>query len=117
MKTDENSYDMIYCHFDGYPNHHLPILREHYGTVDAVQKLLALGNLSILDMSCELPFRHTFNAPQKGYCVAYGRDRGDKHVDALYGLTFDVLMNSFIGTEYLYIFDDNQWRCIPLSQS
>ena len=41
--------DTIYCHCDGYPQHQMPILKEHYGTAEKVQALLALGDLSLLD--------------------------------------------------------------------
>jgi hypothetical protein len=41
-------FNAIYCHWDGYPSHHLPILREEYSTARKVQNLLKLGDLSCL---------------------------------------------------------------------
>lgn len=37
------SVTSIYCHWDGYVEHHGPILRDHYATVEKVRALIALG--------------------------------------------------------------------------
>ena len=38
----------VYCHWDGYPKHHLPILIEHYNTLDKVKALIKPGSISSL---------------------------------------------------------------------
>lgn len=38
----------VYCHWDGYPSHHLPILYGHYPTADKVRGLLKPGGISCL---------------------------------------------------------------------
>ena len=38
----------IYCHWDGYPSHQMPILREHYTTLAAIKQLFKRGWLSVL---------------------------------------------------------------------
>jgi hypothetical protein len=38
----------VYCHWDGYPSHHLPILLEHYNTLEKAQKLVEPGSMSSL---------------------------------------------------------------------
>ena len=38
----------VYCHWDGYPEHHLPILQEHYNTAAKARKLIAPGSMSSL---------------------------------------------------------------------
>ena len=38
----------VYCHWDGYPEHQLPILREHYDTLDKVKALIRPGSMSQL---------------------------------------------------------------------
>ena len=45
---EDGTTETIYCHWDGYPEHHMPILTEHYNTAEKVQALLALGDISIL---------------------------------------------------------------------
>ena len=38
----------VYCHWDGYPSHHMPILKEKYNTVEKVKKLIKKGAMSCL---------------------------------------------------------------------
>tara|TARA_R100000406_G_C3044034_1_gene106876 strand:+ start:190 stop:564 length:375 start_codon:yes stop_codon:yes gene_type:complete len=38
----------VYCHWDGYPKHQLPILIEHYNTVEQVRALIKPGSMSSL---------------------------------------------------------------------
>ena len=38
----------VYCHWDGYPKHHLPILIEHYNTLDKAKALIKPGSISSL---------------------------------------------------------------------
>lgn len=38
----------VYCHWDGNPGHHLPILTEHYNSVRKVQGLIRPGSMSCL---------------------------------------------------------------------
>lgn len=44
----DGSVLFVYCHFDGYPEHRLPILNKYYDTHEKVQELLALGRISVL---------------------------------------------------------------------
>ena len=41
----------VYCHWDGYPKHHLPILIEHYNTLEKVKALIKPGSMSSLRTS------------------------------------------------------------------
>lgn len=74
----------IYCHWDGYPENQLPILRKHYNTVEKVEELLSLGNLSYFapKVKPDPGVEHTFDNPSKDengrpdVTVAYHRDRG-----------------------------------------
>ena len=38
----------VYCHYDGYPSHQLPILRKRYNTLRKVQALIRPGSMSSL---------------------------------------------------------------------
>ncbi len=75
---DEQGTQGVYCHWDGDPEHMMPILTQHYGTEEQVRALLALGDLSSLGerLAPEEGERHTFDRPLKGVTVAYHRDRG-----------------------------------------
>ncbi len=68
----------IYCHNDGYPEHHGPILTRCYTTEIKVRRLLALGALSSLGRS--IGEKHPFDRACidfKGQCNAYHRDRDE----------------------------------------
>jgi hypothetical protein len=102
LQTDKG-IKSIYCHWDGYPEHHLPILKECYNTFDKVEALINLGDLSVLSESIECPRKHTFDNPIDGYCVAYGRDRGEKNVNyKIHHKIEDIDMQ-----DYNYIFISN----------
>lgn len=77
-----NVVKSIYCHFDGYPDHNGKILFEHYNTQEKVKALLNLGDLSSLAPSVACPEGHSFEYKIPGYCVAYGRDRGEVNTQA-----------------------------------
>lgn len=91
----------IYCHWDGYTSNNGRILQENYTTEAAVRELIALGDLSSLGKTVGV--KTNFNAPNDGQCVAYGRDRGEKDVDAATFLNHADLVEQ-IGQEYDYLF-------------
>ena len=39
----------VFCHWDGFPSHHGPILMKHYNTEARVRQLLAQGQIEVLD--------------------------------------------------------------------
>ena len=116
--NEDGSITAIYVHFDSYPEYVGKILLNHYTTSDIVNGLMNLGNLSILSESLHSTTginlysdnnRHTFNNPQDGVCVAYGRDRGDTGSDSR---TFEDLgeyENFGSGVDYQYLFEDGKW--------
>ena len=69
----------IYCHWDGYPSNMLPLLNENYNTIEKVEELMALGNLSYLAerVKPEPEEEHSFDKPIRDITVAYHRDRGE----------------------------------------
>ena len=110
VNTDK-SITSIYCHWDGYPEYVGKILLNHYITSDRVNKLMQLGDLSSLGEDMYPTESHTFDKPEPGVCVAYGRDRGEKNVDSVIcedlGQYEDL--GGDTGTNYQYLFEDNKW--------
>lgn len=112
-KNEEEKYESIYCHWDGYPECNGVILYNHYNNPERVKELISLGDLSSLNVFINPDERlgeHTFNNPQPNTCVFYGRDRGEKDVE--FG-TFDTLreaINRGCGEEYAYVYENNEWR-------
>jgi hypothetical protein len=49
IRNTDASYDVIYCHWDGYPGHHMPILQSKYDTAKKVRRLIEKGDISSLE--------------------------------------------------------------------
>lgn len=111
VKHSDGKYHGIYLGYDGYPEHTLRTLRKYYNSQELAEKLVSLGNLSSLDCSCEQPEGHTFNTPKDGFCVYYGRDRGEDGVNTTIKDTWNEVKNS-IDTSYDYIFSNGFWDVI-----
>ena len=109
--NQDKSISSIYCHWDGYPEYVGKLLLNHYTTSDIVNELLKLGNLSNLDKNVNPTETHTFDKPQDGVCVAYGRERGEKDQEAIVfedlGEFEDSASNSWV--DYQYLFDNGKW--------
>lgn len=104
--------ESIYTHWDGYPSHHGPVLRDHWTNRDRVERLIALGDLSSL--GSEIGEAHDFDAPHDdpvsgNWCLAYGRDRGEENVGAEFHGR-DDWPDSGQDYEYLYGPEGWQWR-------
>jgi hypothetical protein len=80
VKTKDNAVRSIYCHYDGYPEHMLPTLKEHYTDAEKIIDLIELGDISYLaeEVGTE---KQDFESPTQGITLAYGRDRGETGVD------------------------------------
>ena len=106
----DGSVTSIYSHSDGYPSGVGKTLREHYNTEEKVRELLSLGDLSIL--GAEIGEKHDFNAHDfdSKWCLAYGRDRGEKGTRARKYKTVkeacEALDNEYV---YLFIVAENRW--------
>ena len=93
IKTSEGISEVIYCHFDGYPSHHLPILSKHYGTIEKVKELLSFGDISVLETTIEKS-------------IFYCRDKGEKMRKPEL-IAIGLAGKSYI--EYVYLFDGEKW--------
>ena len=103
----DDTVDYIYCHWDGFPSHNGAILKEHYITMDKVNELLELGDLSSLEKN--IGSKHDWNGPPEDECNAYARDRGEKLKTAR-NKTFRDLINDD-NVDYVYVFDGDYWEC------
>ena len=108
----------IYCHWDGYLSHNGKILNEHYTDEAKIRKLMKLGDLSSL--GAEIGVKHPFDPPMFGttafeehekkynnMCPAYGRDRGEKDVNAK--TSSSIKDWEKLGEEFNYLFAEGQW--------
>jgi len=101
----------IYNHWDGYPDGVLATLKEHYNTQELADAVVALGNVSTLQESIDLPPGHTFNTPTRGFSIFYGRDRGEDGQEAFVQDidTFVLDRHSYGKQQYNYMFVNGAW--------
>ena len=106
----DDTVSQIYCHFDGYPAHNGVLLKEFYNTLELAQELVSLGDLSVLAERIHPEGDHTFEAPEDGTCVFYGRDRGESDTEPSHYPNFEMYRLSGDSQEYNYILrNDGKW--------
>ena len=99
---------VIYCHWDGYPEHNGQLLVDHYNSPSAIVELMELGDLSSL---AETPAK----------CSAYHRDRkepwGMVEPRDIASSELKMVMNEY-DTDYAYIYNDEyEWDCFASNGS
>lgn len=127
VEHKDGSFDMIYCHWDGYPSNNGRILLEHYQDPKKIAKLLALGDLSSLGPEIGIKDRRTdayeknikrapYPEPYASYekmCLAYGRDRGEKGTKVQHFKSGEEMAASVeeSWTEWVYVFraSEGKW--------
>ena len=85
--------ETIYCHWDGYPEHQMPILGERISP-DAYEP-------------------HSFEKPADGVTVAYHRDRKEPMQPAVSHKSVVSLMSDDWGIPYYYLFDEEKGAWLP----
>jgi len=100
-----NKYDYIYLHSDGYPDHALTTLKSFYNNYNSAQTLVDLGDCSSLSEMCNKPETLSFDNRISGFCVFYGRDRGEVGTEKQ---TTDDLNYRKKFQQYTYLFD-TEW--------
>lgn len=110
IQNDNDNYDGVYCHWDGYPEHNGSILFNYYKEESKIRELISHGSLSVLDerIHPNPDSGHDFDNREDGVCCFYHRDRGDV-LDVTRDLPEPMLRNEY--QEYNYIFKDGAWYC------
>ncbi len=116
-----DTYRTIYCHSDGYLTYNGALLLDRYNSEDMVDKLLALGDISYLGLELEpdpsKPHSYNFDERQAGVTLAYGRDRGEKNIDAR-NMSLKKLDDPYNWTEYVYIYSkEGVWKYFEAGHS
>lgn len=108
----DGSVEQIYCHWDGYLDHNGTILKTNYKTPELVKQLIRLGDLSSLggSIDTENP-NHSFDNPEEGVCVYYGRDRGEPNTSfrKFDDMTWFRLEGQWEEYNYLYVESEQHW--------
>lgn len=103
IKNQDGTFTGIYCHFDGYPSGNGAILLEHYNDESKIRELLSLGDISCLEQEVNPTSSHSYENPQFGVTVAYGRDRGEQGTDAVTTSEWKP------SQEYNYLYENGKW--------
>lgn len=91
VQNTDKTINWTYCHFDGYPEHHEPILHKSFNDYDSILELVTKGELRALGETlddCEY-----FNDPH-----IMGKVNNLKEF-----LELDC------GADFKYLFRDNEW--------
>jgi len=99
-----------YVHFDGYPTGVGKTLVEHYNSEETIQELLSFGDMSYLTPIINPEGEHSFNKPEDGVTVFYGRDRGETGIDAEIN-SMDELHNIHSNSvDFFYLYVNKVWQ-------
>jgi hypothetical protein len=100
----------IYCHYDGYLQGGVgEDLSSHYQNESKVDALLDLGNLS--GIGKEIGEKQDFNDFTKQnvhWCLAYGRDRGQKGQEATFTESEEEYSKDG-DYPYIYLYKNGEW--------
>ena len=102
--NEDGTIEVIYCHFDGYPEHTGYILLNYYDSVSKIKALLKMGNLSILGRTIE-------------ESVFYFRDHQESRLEneSLKLQSQEDL--DLLGESHVYLFDARNVRWVYASSS
>ena len=89
-----DEFRVIYTHWDGYPDHHLPILQGHYNSQELAERLVEGGSISMLSETIET-------------CIYYERDRGELSME--FALVPLEELDEFCDEDYVYIWTGSEW--------
>lgn len=109
--------ECINCYLDGFIHGVGEVLFKHYEDQYKIEQLLELGDLYALKENTEPKngIEHTFDNPDNHTTIAYGRDRGDKHIESKVFNDIEEFQMEFNDSwcEYAYLFDEKKqkWYC------
>jgi hypothetical protein len=120
LKTN-GQVESIYVHNDGYilspPKNnykgHLGVggmIFVYYNSQNKAEELVSLGNLSAVYENINTEKPHSFSKPQPNVCIAYSRDRNEKHSSNIFESLEDFeKFGSKIDEGTNYLFKDDKW--------
>ena len=109
VKLEDKTYQCVYLHWDGYPEHAGRILKTHYNSKAKANELLSHGDISSLQESMKGGLGHSFDSPLYGETTFYARDRGEDNCESQHVVKAKDLLRRG-GAEHVYIFGKAGWR-------
>jgi hypothetical protein len=110
-KTPQGTIRAKYSHYDGYVAYTGVMLRESYTEQSKIEEMVQLGDQSFLAPEIHPKGPHSFESPEEGCTIFYGRDRGESNVDSHEFETFAEFVEYYdgAGCEYFYVWDGQDW--------
>ena len=112
-KTPEGKIRAKYSHYDGYVAGAGKTLQEHYTQARKIAQMVELGDQSYMDKEIfpMLGSDHSFERPEEGVTIFYGRDRGESNVEAVEFDTVQEFVEYYTGSgcEYFYLHTAAGW--------
>ena len=111
-KTAEGKVRAKYSHYDGYVAGVGKTLVEHYQAARKIAQMVELGDQSFLAEEIFPKGKsHSFETPEEGVTVFYGRDRGETGVEAKEFDTVQEFVEYYTGAgcEYFYLHTAAGW--------
>jgi hypothetical protein len=110
-KTPEGKVVAKYSHYDGYVAGVGHTLVEHYQEARKIAQMVELGDQSFLAPEIFPKGEHSFNKPEEGVTVFYGRDRGEEGTEAQEFDTVGDFVDYYdgAGCEYFYLYVNGEW--------
>ena len=109
----DDGYQCVYCHHDGYLEYNGAILFKHYQDYQKVVQLINLGGMSLLGENIEPdPHKpHTFDKPQQSVCIFYHRDRQESWESNKPFFIKDMaeFQQESLCIAYIYIYANGGW--------
>jgi hypothetical protein len=99
IENENYNYDVIYCHWDGYPSHVGNMLVSNYNTEDKVKNLVSNGAISSLGQTLKE--------------TTFFKDRGEDIVikeNISYDELRDYAKDSWVDYLYVYFIDKECWQ-------
>ena len=108
VKTGDQEFIGVYCHYDGYTEGVGKTLNEHYQDHEKVVSLVSLGSLSVLAERVAPVGEHSFRNPEDGTTIAYHRDR-DEELHVCKGRSVIEVAEQIGHNGYVYSLEDGKW--------
>lgn len=74
---DNGKIIAVYTHWDSYPSNNGRLILDHYANQASIDEIISLGSLSSLGERLNPVGPHSFDKPEDGTTVFYGRDRNE----------------------------------------
>ena len=111
------SIKAVYVNFDGYVTGVGDTLKTHYANPLKIKEMISLGDMSSLSENVNpTKLTHSYDEPENGVNVYYGRDRGEIDTAFKRHISESAFLKAAVKLwcEYAYLFDGSSWKTVVL---